>query len=122
MPMTHKTTPYEASVSELSRVMAWTPGRVVVMDIRERSAYEQGHIPGAKNVALEEVAAECERLSRDQVIVVYCGDVTCGLALNAAMELAQNGYCARYLRGGMAEWERRGLPMEASRTAPTARA
>ena len=50
--------------------------------------------------------------------VVYCGDISCGLPYLGALELAQSGFRAKYLLGGLAEWRRREFPIEISPPPP----
>jgi hypothetical protein len=49
-------------------------GEIVLVDVRSRGAYSQGHIPGALNIPSREVegrAAEIRRLNRQPIL--YCG-------------------------------------------------
>ncbi len=80
------------------------------MDIQDPELFDSGHIPGARNIHLEDLVLTCSELPKDRTIVIYCGDVACGLPLWAALELAQAGFCAKYLLGGLAEWSRQRLP------------
>ncbi|HKS28823.1 MAG TPA: rhodanese-like domain-containing protein [Pyrinomonadaceae bacterium] len=48
-------------------------GRAVVVDIRDREAYEEEHIKGALSIPLEEVRERGPReLPADKLIVAYC--------------------------------------------------
>ncbi|HXH06186.1 MAG TPA: rhodanese-like domain-containing protein [Vicinamibacterales bacterium] len=48
-------------------------GAVLVVDVRSREAYDEGHIPGALSVPLDDLEAQIDRLARDKrAIVTYC--------------------------------------------------
>jgi rhodanese-related sulfurtransferase len=109
---------YEAAPFELMGMLEREPERVFVVDIRDHEIFDGGHIPGARNIHLEDLVAVCSELPKDRTVVIYCEDVSCGLPLWAALELAQLGFCAKYLHGGLTEWSLRRLPIETSPPAP----
>lgn len=120
MPSAHfpAQTAYEAAPRELMELIERTPDSVFIVDIQDPDIFDVGHIPGARNIHLEDLCTACAELPKDRTIVIYCGDVTCGLPLWAALELAQDGFCAKYLHGGLAEWTRENLPVEISPPPP----
>jgi rhodanese-related sulfurtransferase len=109
---------YETGPKELMEMLERTPESVFIVDIQDPEIFEAAHIPGARNVHIEDLCTECAGLPRDRTIVIYCGDVTCGLPLWAALELAQVGFRAQYLHGGFAEWTKAELPIENSPPPP----
>jgi rhodanese-related sulfurtransferase len=109
---------YETSPAELMELLAGSQDHVFVVDIQDPDVFEGGHIPGARNIHLEDLVASCSDLPKERTIVIYCGDVSCGLPLWAALELAQMGFCVKYLHGGFEEWKRNELPIEISPPAP----
>lgn len=116
-PATHQA--YEVSASEIMHLLEHAPEKVFLVDIRACAEYDGGHIPGARNVPLEDLVSACaDVLPENMTIVIYCGDTTCGLPLWGALELAQRGYCVKYLYGGLAEWSRRELPIEMTPPGP----
>ena len=49
-------------------------GRAVLIDVRSHQAYARGHIPGALNIAADDIearAAELRKMSR--LPILYCG-------------------------------------------------
>jgi rhodanese-related sulfurtransferase len=44
----------------------------LVIDVREISEYEEGHIPGAVNIPLRTVAANVDKIPTDRQVYVYC--------------------------------------------------
>jgi rhodanese-related sulfurtransferase len=109
---------YEITPSELASLIERGPDRVFVMDIRNPEGYAEGHIPGARNIPLEKLGAVCGELPKDKILVAYCGDIACGAALLAALELVESGFEAKRLNGGFQEWREQGLPIETMPPAP----
>ena len=85
---------------------------IVVLDVRSREGYNEGHLPGAVNIPFEELPARMKGLPRQKDIIAYCWDVTCILCTKAAYVLASNGYRAKEMLGGIAEWKKAGFPIE----------
>ena len=44
----------------------------LVIDVRQPSEYEEGHIPGAVNIPLRELAANIDKIPTDRQVFVYC--------------------------------------------------
>jgi 3-mercaptopyruvate sulfurtransferase SseA len=47
-------------------------GKVLVVDVRNKEAYDRGHIKGAKLLPINEVGERGKELPRDKMIVTYC--------------------------------------------------
>lgn len=85
---------------------------VVLLDVRSREGYREGHLPGAINIPFEELAARLTELPKRKDIISYCWNVTCILCTKAAYVLASKGYRAKEMLGGIAEWKNAGFPIE----------
>jgi rhodanese-related sulfurtransferase len=49
-------------------------GEAVLVDVRSREAHAAGHIPGAVNVAVNEIEAQAPALRRTgRLPILYCG-------------------------------------------------
>lgn len=75
----------------------------VVVDVRTPAEYQAGHIPGAKLIPYDQIAARAGELpAKDRPVVLYCrtGRRT-GLA---AATLQQLGYTAVYDMQGLTNW------------------
>ncbi len=70
------------------RVRAREP--LTVLDVRTIDEFEEGHLPGAKNVYLGELPDRLDEVPRDQPITTFCGSGRRSLV--AATYLAQQGY------------------------------
>jgi 3-mercaptopyruvate sulfurtransferase SseA len=47
-------------------------GKVVVVDVRSKDAYDRAHITGAKLIPVTQIAERYKELPRDKMIVTYC--------------------------------------------------
>jgi len=87
----------------------------VVVDVRPRGAYEEGHIPGAISVPLEElkraIPAELETAKAKRV-VVNCGEGST-YGPEGTHVLNQAGFSgATNLKGGIQGWTKAGFPVQ----------
>src|SRR4051812_47671272 len=78
---------YEITPGGLEKLLEKPPNNVCVVDVRDASLFDSGHIPGARSVPLETLAASFYSLPRDKTIVAYCSDLACALSTQAALEL-----------------------------------
>jgi rhodanese-related sulfurtransferase len=51
-------------------------------------------------------------LPRDRLLVLYCWETTCSLAVKAAVPLLEAGFTVKEMYGGIAAWETMGFPTE----------
>lgn len=86
-------------------------GQVTVVDVRPREEYAAGHIPGAVNIPLDELADRLTELPADGEIVAYCRGAYCVLAHDAVRLLTAHRRTARPLAEGMLEWRLADLPV-----------
>lgn len=47
-------------------------GGAYLIDVRETSEYEEGHIPGAVNIPIREITKHLDAIPMDQSVIVYC--------------------------------------------------
>jgi len=84
------------------------PDGMVVLDVREPEEWHHGHIEGAVHVPLMQLPARREEVPDGRVLVVCRIGVR---SLQATHYLAQQGYDAVNLDGGMVDWAGAGRPM-----------
>ena len=82
-----------ADWAELNRTGA------LVLDVRSNTEYQQGHIPDALNIPLEELRTNLDELPKDKDIRLVCG--VGQRAYYAIRILMQNGFRVKVLSGGM---------------------
>lgn len=94
-------------------------GEVTLVDVRPHEEYQAGHIPGAINIPVAELAGRLAELPADRDIVAYCRGAYCVMAPDAVHIARTAGRAAMRLDDGMLEWRLAGLPVhegEAVRT------
>lgn len=77
----------------------------VILDVREQSEYDAGHIPGAVLLpvgAIDETTAAEAIPAQDTVVLVYCRNGN--RSKTAAETLARLGYTQVYEFGGIQDW------------------
>jgi rhodanese-related sulfurtransferase/DNA-binding transcriptional ArsR family regulator len=84
----------------------------VVLDVRPGSEYAAGHLPGALNIPLEELADRLAELPRDTEVVAYCRGQYCVLAHDAVRLLNGAGLRAKRASDGILEWRVAGVPVQ----------
>ena len=94
----------------------------LIIDIRQATEYQRGHIPGAvllpRGLLEFDIHGVVQRLMSDEVdapedqpIVLYCG--TGGRSALAAENLESMGYWnVRSMSGGLVAWSQAGLPID----------
>ena len=85
-------------------------GEIALIDVREPSEREAGHIAGSRHVALGDLSAQAETISREQPVVFYCRSGA--RSAMATQAFNQAGWDAHNMAGGLVEWEASGLPLE----------
>ena len=91
-------------------------GAITVLDVRGRSEWEAGHLPGVKNIPVGYLADYLEDIPRDKPVVVHCqGGARSAIA---ASLLRARGYTnVINLSGGLADWQAAGHPIEQAKAA-----
>jgi molybdopterin/thiamine biosynthesis adenylyltransferase/rhodanese-related sulfurtransferase len=104
-----------AQIREVSpqEVDALPAGASAVIDVREASEWEQGHLPGARHISKSYIEQQIEGAvpDRDAPVILYCaGGVR---SLFAAQTLAEMGYTdVASMSGGFQAWKGAGLDFE----------
>lgn len=81
-----------------------TPGEYIILDVRRADEFAEGHVPGAINVANENISdkAPAELPDKSQIIYVYCRSGR--RSKEAAAKLAAIGYTNIIEIGGILDW------------------
>ncbi|MHB1490320.1 thiosulfate sulfurtransferase GlpE [mine drainage metagenome] len=79
-------------------------GQVVLVDVRPPSEFAAGHVEGAVNIPVADLAARMVELPADANVVAYCRGPYCVMAATAVTRLRDSGYQAVRLEGGYPQW------------------
>lgn len=88
-----------------------TRADVLLLDVREKWEYDQGHIPGITLLPMAEVPNRLSEIPHDKTVIVACHSGNRSSQVVAF--LRQQGFTNIHdLQGGIAAWEKAGLPVE----------
>ena len=95
---------YTSITMEEARGIFETPGDYIILDVRRADEFAEGHIPGAINVANEDIASDepAELPDKAQTIYVYCRSGN--RSKQASAKLANMGYENIIEFGGIIDW------------------
>jgi rhodanese-related sulfurtransferase len=93
---------------ELKTLMDSKSATLTIVDVRDKSEYDQGHIPGAINIPVATFALQSGVLEKDKRIIVYCNSG--GRSYNAYRKLQKLAY-PNINQVIFADWEFDGLPV-----------
>ena len=91
--------------------------RRVLIDVRPKAAFDQGHLPGAVNYPLHHFDQNLERLmtafTPSTPLLVYCESATCMESQTFARNLKMLGFSdVKIFSGGFRLWKEEGHPIE----------
>ncbi len=79
-------------------------GNVVVVDVRNREKFNEGHIPMALSIPKDELDKNTDKLTKDKLTVVYGCCEYCSAAALACLTLSQYEYPCVMMSGGYNAW------------------
>lgn len=82
----------------------------LLIDVRTAGEFKSGHIPGAKNIPLDQLSNQLQQIPRDKTLIIVCQSgnrsrTACNLLLRAGYENAIN------FKGGTIRWRMGGNPL-----------
>jgi rhodanese-related sulfurtransferase len=86
-------------------------GEAVIVDVRDKDEWDEGHIPGALHMSRGTIELDIEEKvpDTDSMIICHCGGG--GRSALAAESLQKMGYKnVRSMAGGFKAWKAAGLP------------
>ncbi len=85
----------------------------IVLDVRTKEEYEEGHIKGSINIDIHDPSFEehIKKLNKPQYCVVYCASG--GRSMKAVQTMLGIGFCEVYsMAGGIIGWKKEGMSIE----------
>lgn len=93
----------------LDQLAAAQADGAVVIDVREPSEYQSGHVPSAVSIPLGVLPVRAGELPKEAPVYVICQSG--GRSYQAAEWLDRAGYDARSVAGGTGGWLQAGRPV-----------
>jgi len=84
-------------------------GGVQVIDVRATHEHNAGHIAGTRLIELQDLAAQADTIDPETPVILYCRSG--GRSAMATQALAEAGYDAHNMTGGMLAWAAAGLEL-----------
>lgn len=75
-----------------------------VLDLRPKSEFEEGHLPGAHNISFNEIDLNLNKFPYDRKIVVYCRGRLCAYSDVIGNKLKLAGYDVETFNNTVWEW------------------
>jgi rhodanese-related sulfurtransferase len=102
---------------ELAEVRELQASTTLFIDARSRTAFAEGHLPGARSLPRGEEVAGVGALQAEVALgtplIIYCSGYDCNDSFALAESLIAAGYRhVRIFEGGFPEWRDAGLPVE----------
>lgn len=82
----------------------------VLLDVRTRPEFTNGHAVGARHLPLDQLATRAREIPADRQVLAICQSG--GRSARATALLRDQGHDVLDVQGGMAAWQRAGLPVE----------
>ena len=82
----------------------------LILDVRTADEFEDGHLPGARNIPANEIVKRGAELPAGKPVIVVCASGNRAGKAAAALRTGgrQDVFC---LDGGIAQWQQAGLPL-----------
>lgn len=96
---------YQQISAEQAKTILEEETSAILLDVRERSEYEERHIPGAALLPLDTIDAESAAdviPDSDTIVLVYCRSGN--RSQKASAKLVELGYTQVYEFGGILDW------------------
>jgi rhodanese-related sulfurtransferase len=112
VPMLSRSAAGSTLVTATEAVMLMSRKQLLVLDVREPDEFKQGHLQGARNVPLSELATRIKELEKykDKPVLLVCER---GNRTRAAAKIlkAQQFTALHQLKGGMQAWLEAKMPL-----------
>jgi rhodanese-related sulfurtransferase len=89
-------------------------GSAMLIDVRPKEEFEQGHLPGAVSVPLSDIDkwAKTAKVPKKKRVIAYCRGPYCVYAIKAVERLKKRGIDATRIEDGVVEWRAAGMNIE----------
>jgi len=84
----------------------------VILDVRSKEEYQEGHVPGAINIPHSEVQNHIDELKKYKTIYIHCHACTSAQSASQILKNAGLNNIVCIVGSGMADWIASGFPIE----------
>ena len=102
----------EKTISSKELLSKFNDQDLLILDVRPKREFLEGHIRGAINVQPEEIDEKIKDLPSNKIVVAYCRGPYCLYSYKMVDSLREKGIEALRLEEGFPEWKAAGLPFE----------
>jgi len=78
-----------------------------LIDVRSAPEFKQGYIKNAKLIPVNTLQARVQDIAKDKPVLLYCASG--GRSAMALQFMLSQGFNAKHIAGGIAEWHEAGL-------------
>ncbi len=90
-----------------------TEPELTVINVLSKESYDNCHIKGSINIALQDLEQAVKDWDRNKNIIVYCASYKCTASADAYKQLVKLGFKkVLAYEGGIKEWQEFGYPTE----------
>lgn len=101
----------EKSVDEIYSIYSKKNNKVIFIDVREPSEWEEGVIPNAKKISLGNIEKEASKLDKNKEYVLVCRSGRRSLSAYDTLKKAGFKKLTNF-KGGMLEWYSKSYPVK----------
>lgn len=87
----------------------------IIIDVREDGEYEQVRVPGSTHIPMSDFVTRIAEVPKEETLYIMCA--AGGRSAQVTAYLAQEGYDAVNVQGGINAWQSAGLPSESGAVA-----
>ncbi|MBL7716879.1 MAG: rhodanese-like domain-containing protein [Bdellovibrionales bacterium] len=102
----------QISIFELKERLPSLSKKDLILDVREPDEFEEGRVPGARNIPMGDVTHYAKELAEHEKIYVYCHAGRRSQMASIALEKAGLTNLICVSGGGMGDWMDAGFPFE----------
>ena len=111
-PMLNRSASGVANITSTEAVLLMNRAKPLILDVRDATEFAAGHIQGAKNIPVAELAARMKEIEKfkDKPVLVHCQK---GMRATAACSIlkAQQFSQLQSLQGGLSAWVEAKMPL-----------
>jgi len=85
-----------------------------LVEVLSEESFGEGHLPSAINIPANQIEEKVDELlpNKDEKVIVYCSNFTCGASTGFARKLQSMGYKDVWdYKGGKKDWQMADLPL-----------